>query len=143
MEPGQRPQQARDGFGQRRLAGAVGTQQRDDLAALEREVDILQHAMMAVADRERFELKQRHGPTPSSPEIGFDHAAIALHLRWRAGRDDRAGIEHDDAVGDIHHQRHVVLDDKHGDAELSDRAQQICQPLGLGVVEAGRGLVET
>src|SRR6185312_14049992 len=75
-------------------------------------------------------------------EIGFDHAAVALDLRRSAGGDNRAGIDHDDAVGDIHHQRHVVLHDQHGNAEGPDRAHQIRQFMRLGVIEPGCRLVE-
>ena len=40
------------GFRQRRFAGAVGAQQRDDLAALQRESMSSQHAVVAVSDRD-------------------------------------------------------------------------------------------
>src|SRR3984957_11663684 len=75
-------------------------------------------------------------------EIGFDAAAVGLDFRRCAGRDERAGFDHDDAVSDVHHQRHVVLDDQYGNAKASDRAQQIGQFLRFGVIEPGRGLVE-
>ena len=45
-------------------------------------------------------------------------------------------------VGDIHHQRHVVLDDQHGNAQLRASRAAVCEFLRFGVVEPGRRLVE-
>jgi len=59
VAPG-RPQQAADGAEQSGLAGAVGTDERDDLAALDVERDVLQRADAAVADHEVGD-GQEHG----------------------------------------------------------------------------------
>jgi len=45
-------QEARDGAQQRRLAGAVGTEQRDDLTGADGEIDAVQHADLAIAGGE-------------------------------------------------------------------------------------------
>jgi hypothetical protein len=45
-------QQARHGLQQRGLAGAIGAEQRHDLAGADREVDAVQHADLAVAGRQ-------------------------------------------------------------------------------------------
>src|SRR5579883_194981 len=51
-------------------------------------------------------------------EIGVDHRLVAPHLVGRAVGDLAAVVEHDDAVRDVHHHAHVVLDEGDGGAEL-------------------------
>ena len=59
-----------------------------------------------------------------------------------AAGDDVAPVEHDDAVGDIHHDVHVVFDDQdrdvHGLADVDDEAGHV---LLLLEVHAGHRLV--
>src|SRR5678815_5386506 len=43
-------------------------------------------------------------------EIGVDHRLAAAHLGRVAVADLAAVVEHDDAIGDVHHDTHVVLD---------------------------------
>src|SRR5207248_7310473 len=54
-----RGQQSRNRFEQRRFAGAIGPDDRDDLAALDREIDALQHFVGgAVAHDQPFDAEQ-------------------------------------------------------------------------------------
>ncbi len=41
---------------------------------------------------------------------------ILHHLGGRAGGDERAVVEHDELVDELHHRLHGVLDDDDGDA---------------------------
>src|SRR5512139_3530279 len=43
-------------------------------------------------------------------EVGVDDVRVRAHLVGRAVADLLAVVEHDDAVGDVHHHAHVVLD---------------------------------
>ena len=45
-------------------------------------------------------------------------------------------------VGDAHDQRHVVLDQDHGDADIGDLAQQRAETVLVGPHQAGGGLIE-
>ncbi len=54
--PGDDPQQAA-------LTGAVAADQRDLVAAVEREVDMIQQPDVAIGQRHGFESQQRHGST--------------------------------------------------------------------------------
>jgi hypothetical protein len=62
--PGARPQVPGNGEQRRRLAGAVGTQQRDDLARLDAQADVVQDLRGAAPDLDR--LKREHGAAPLS-----------------------------------------------------------------------------
>src|SRR5437762_8936063 len=55
-----------------------------------------------------------------APEIGLDDARLRLHLARRALEQRLAVIEHQHALGDVHHEVHVVLDDEQGDAAPRD-----------------------
>src|ERR1700732_5466276 len=55
------------------------------------------------------DLSSRSGMVLAS-QIGLDHLLVVLNCRRCSRGDDGAGIDDDDLVGDIHHQRHVVLD---------------------------------
>ena len=80
---------------------------------------------------------------PRAPEVGLDHLRVVLHLGRRPLGDLAPEVEHDDLVGDAHHQLHVVLDEQHGEpvpiAEVADRVAEL---VDLGVGEPGRRLVE-
>ncbi len=68
---------------------------------------------------------------------------IVPDLARRAVGDLGAVVEHDDMVGDLHHHRHVVLDQQDGGAVLlADREQQRVELEALARVEAGGRLVE-
>src|SRR6185503_4157861 len=67
-------------------------------------------------------------------------AALAHQLGVGALRDDRAALEHDDAVG-VLHGREAVRDDERGASGFERFQRFLHQPLGSGVERAGR-LVE-
>src|SRR3990167_2567255 len=52
------------------------------------------------------------------PQVGVDDVGVLAHLLRRAVTDLAAVVEHDDAVGDVHHHAHVVLDQHDGGAVL-------------------------
>src|SRR5262247_1103293 len=76
-------------------------------------------------------------------EIGVDHGLIGLDLGRCAVGDFDAVIEHQDAIGQVHHHAHVVLDQRDGGAvmrvHVEDEARHV---LLLLKVHAGHGLVE-
>ena len=77
-------------------------------------------------------------------EIGGDHLGIVAHFLRRAVGDLRAVVEHDDMIGDLHDDRHVVLDQQdRGLVLVADRVEQRVEIGGFARVEAGRRLVET
>src|SRR6266699_1490062 len=51
------------------------------------------------------------GRCPSA-EVGFDDSWIAVDLLGQAFGDLHAMVHNDDAIRDLHHQRHVVLDEE-------------------------------
>ena len=55
----ERVDDARDGAQRRRLAGAVGAEQRDDLAGVDVEVEVAQHRGPLVSGREPLEREHR------------------------------------------------------------------------------------
>src|SRR3984957_9005977 len=68
------------------------------------------------------DLSSRSGMVLAS-QIRLDHAAVLLNLARRSRGYDGARIHHDDMIGHIHHQRHIVLDDQNRNSEGSDRAK--------------------
>ena len=65
----------------------------------------------------------RDAPSPgivkqALAEIDRLHLRIAAHLGGRALGDQRAAVEHDDAVGMLEHHVHVVLGEEHADRFL-------------------------
>src|SRR5262249_28108958 len=51
-------------------------------------------------------------------EVGVDHLGVLAHVGWRAVADLAPVVEHHHAVGDVHHDAHVVLDQHDRGAEL-------------------------
>src|SRR2546425_7908604 len=75
-------------------------------------------------------------------EVGLDHVRVLLDLGGRALRDLPPEVEHDHAVGDLHHEAHVVLHEEHGHAPLiANAAQDRAEGGHLLVVEAARRLI--
>src|SRR5690242_20796306 len=66
---------------------------------------------LAVAERARSRL-MRHA------QISVDHALVGAYGVGHAVGDLAAVVEDDDAVGDIHHHAHIVLDERDRRAEL-------------------------
>ncbi len=67
IEPRARRRQAGDGAQRRRLAGAVGADQRDDLALVDRERDALERLDRAVGGADVLEFEQRRHAQPCFP----------------------------------------------------------------------------
>src|SRR3954451_21262096 len=82
-------------------------------------------------------------PSPILPEIGGDNGGVGAHLGGRAVRDFATVIKHRNAVGDVHYNAHVVLDQCDRRTELvvdvEDKAANIFLLLG---VHAGHRLIE-
>src|SRR5262245_60611005 len=57
-------------------------------------------------------------PSMAQAEIGVDHRLIGLHLGRRAIGDLEAVIEHEHAIGEVHHHPHIVLDQRDGGAVM-------------------------
>src|SRR6476661_4994952 len=57
-------------------------------------------------DTDRLETSSILSCQPLLAEIGLDHRSILHHRLRRAGREDRAMIEHDETVGHPHHGMH-------------------------------------
>ena len=133
-----RPQQSGDGAHQRRLAGAIGADQRHHFSGPHLDIHLLQHGCCAITRGEIDGGQHRIlRPVPGllprpragfrGAEIGRENLCIVPDLIRRSGRDWPAGIEHHDVIGDSHHQTHVVLDQNDGDAGIRDPAQQSAQ----------------
>ena len=96
MRPARGAHEARERAQQRRLARAVGAQDRGDAA------------LRAPRRRRRRARgpgrRPSRGPQPaastSTPEVGVEHALVGAHLGRRALGDAPAEVEHDDAVAD-------------------------------------------
>ena len=113
-----------DGLEDRRLAGAIGSQQRDDLALGHVEVHAEQHLQLAVAHVDIGRPEQRGGPgwrraTVRSTGIARDRE---VHHRGIAGRARRA------------HQRVV------GEVAVRGPGLSVRLGLGIGVEDLGHDL---
>jgi len=64
LDPASRRDHAGERAQRRGLAGAIGTEQRDDRAFLDREIDAVQHPDRAVAGMQAADLKCRHAASP-------------------------------------------------------------------------------
>ena len=155
-----------------RLAGAVGTEQRQDLAPGDGQVDPVQHLDLAVGGVDTAELEDRRergrlmtlpprrcrrpgsGPAPTSR---FP-SRVLLGVVGRPGRrhvpgrrpgprpayppQDGAEVEDVDARAHPHDESHVVLDQSTPIPASASWHQEVAQLVALGVVRPGGGLVE-
>ncbi len=152
-----RPQQSAHRVQHRRLARAVGADERDDLAVIDGQRDATQGLDVAVVGVQVGDLEQRHvRPCPAPArgaaaltragalaQVGLDDPLVALDLRRRALGDALAVVEDRDALGDAHDHAHGMLDEQDGDAALVTEAADEGRRLGrLGGVHAGRRLIE-
>ena len=102
----------------------------------------------AVGDVERLDLQdgrhqRSHRLAGGHAEVGADDVRLLLDLGRRALGDLAPEVQHHDAVGDLHDQSHVVLDQQDGHAALvPDGPDQPGQRPDLLVVEPRRRLVE-
>ena len=110
------------------------------------EIDVAHGGDGAVAhdeSRTRREAARPRSLQPFGAEIGAADAGIGADFRRRAGCDRPAAVEHVDALAEIHHQRHVVLDHQHAATVLGpDVEDELAQLVGLGRGQAGRRFVE-
>src|SRR6202049_3687 len=75
-------------------------------------------------------------------QVGLDHARVVTYLDgWTLG-DLLAVVEHDDALGRLHDDLHVVLDQEHRDSAPKDRRHELHELDLLLRREAGCWLVE-
>src|SRR5215475_1157177 len=72
----------------------------------------------------------------------LDHLWLAHGGGKLAFKDFLAGIEHDDAIGDLLDETHEMLDHDDGHAGRRHRLYAPGNPVELGRVEAGGELVE-
>ena len=106
-----------DGPDQRRFAGAVRTEDRDDLALARPRC--WRHGRSARPARSRRRVSRRGASAPRSraaAEVGLDHAGVADHVGRRAFGEQPAAGHDEDMAAEARHQVHVVLDDQEGDA---------------------------
>src|SRR5215207_3264004 len=75
-------------------------------------------------------------------EIGPDHVGVALHLLRCALGKRATAVEDEDAIGDLHDELHVVLDEHDGDAAVRDLPDEPVELRRLDGVAARRRLVE-
>src|SRR5262245_11603191 len=80
--------------------------------------------------------------TPSAAKVRFDHARVTTDRRRRALGDLLAVVEDDDALGDVHHHVHVVLDEQDRLALVVERADVGLDLIDHGGIHGGGGLVE-
>src|SRR5499427_3056264 len=76
-------------------------------------------------------------------QIGVDHLLVALDFLGRAVGDPAPVVEHDHAIGKIHHHAHVVLDQRDRGAELVVDVENVARHVLLLLeVHAGHRLVQ-
>ena len=75
-------------------------------------------------------------------QIGLAHRRIRLHLGRCTQSQPLPCVQHHDVVRYIHHQRHVMLNQQHGDARVCNAPQQRCQAGLVLARQACGGLVE-
>src|SRR5262245_21867450 len=76
-------------------------------------------------------------------EVRLDHARVPAHLVRKPLGDRPPVVEHVDPMAEPEDQGHVVFDHEQPELELARHGRErLQQALRLGLVEAGRGLVE-
>src|ERR1700736_5632977 len=78
---------------------------------------------------------------PFLAEIRLDHAFVLDDLAGVTDREDRAMIEHDEALGQPHHRAHGVLDDHDRGALRGKRADHLEHVLDFVAGKSGERLV--
>src|SRR6266542_4253569 len=92
----------------------------------------------------RTSLSSRSGaPSPCSmAKVGLDDLRVSTDRRRRALGDLLAVVQHHDALGDVHHDLHVVLDEEDGLAPPVQSTDVLHHLPDHGGVHGGGGLVE-
>src|SRR5690606_39835100 len=75
-------------------------------------------------------------------QVRFDDPGVLLDFCGRAFRDLLPVVQHRDAVGHFHYQVHIVFDEQHRDALVTDGADEADQLFGFLRVEARGGFVQ-
>jgi hypothetical protein len=76
------------------------------------------------------------------PKVGFDDVLLTESLIRGPDEDDTPLVKDLYPIGDLQHQRHVVIDEKDGAAKIFTHLNQERPEFGrLSIVEAGSGLV--
>ena len=86
-------------------------------------VDVLRAA--AAASRHARGLLGRLRAGCAMAEIGLDHLRVVAHVGGHALGDLEPVVHHDDAVGQLHHQVELVLDQQDGQAALLQLARSV------------------
>ena len=139
-------------FEQRRLAGAVAAEQRDDLVRFQVEGDIVEDVALAVEGVDVVDLKQhvaagrgfarlRGDMRRAGADIDVLHFLRGARILDRAVDQHLAVIHHRDMVGQAEHAVDVVLDQQHRQF-ARQMLDQRADALALGGGEAGERLVE-
>ena len=130
---------AGDGAHQRSLAGAIGAEQGDNLARRDAKRYAAQNANAAITGVE----SRNSSMLVLLAEIGVDDLSIGADFRRRAFGDDIALMHHGDALGQLHHHPHIMLDHEERDGALArQRANGCDRGVGLGLAHARNRLVE-
>ena len=137
-----------------RLPSPVRTEQRDQAAEGDAEIDAAQHGDGAVGGVHVSQLERGRAPSITTPSRnapvtrsrlrGTRHErGIGTNLVGSAGRDHLAEVEHVDAVAHLHDQRHVVLHEEDRETVVvREPAQESLERLRLVVGLARCRLVE-
>ena len=135
-----------------RLARAVGPEQRDHRRVGNDQRHVAQHRRVAVPADDVAELEHQMLPagsvpialsTSSEPRYAACTSSLARTSSGRAVEQRATEVEHVDVLADLHHQRHVVLDQQQTRPAFGhDPLQHRAEALGLGRVETRRRFVE-
>src|SRR4051812_38364735 len=68
-------------------------------------------------------------------QVGLDHARVRLHFARRALEEAHAVVHDQDALGDVHHEIHVVLNHDDGRAAFADQGKSFQEKPDFGRVE--------
>jgi hypothetical protein len=112
-------QQSRERFEKGCLAGAVRSDEADDLPAMDFEAETPHNANRSVSHFELFNFEQsirilifHHLRARSLADVGFDDRGIVLHGFGRALGEFLPGIHHDHSVANRHYGPEIVFDIK-------------------------------
>ena len=134
----------------RRLARAVGSQQCDDLAGRDLEVDVRDDGRLAVArgkttNRESGLSCSRHvdlARRRNSADVRRHHRRVVADCCGFAVGDDATEVEYDDPVAAVEDERQVVVDEHDGRAFLCDRSQHRAELDTLILIQPSARLIQ-
>ena len=139
--PGAGRGESRDGTQGGAFAGPVRADQRDHLAGVDGQRDALQRLDRAVVGMDVRNFEQGHHAC--FPRYASITPGSARTTAGSTFGDLLAVVEHGDALGDAHHDLHVVFDQQDRQLQVvPHRPHELRQRLGFLRVHAGRRLVE-